>query len=868
MKPVYLEFCGVNSFSEKACIDFTKLFTSGVFGIFGDTGSGKSTILDCIQLALYGSIDRTSSQVDCINDRSDGYYVIYDFELQYCGERKKYRVRRDRTRKSSNNAKAFLYEYNEDGKLLALAEGTGDVNAKLLEIIGLDVKDFKMCIALPQGEFAGLVKSKPAERLALVSRLFDLGKYGERLKFYLKEKCDQAEEEQLIVKAKMDSIEDCSDEKRAALIEDLNAKTQELSIHEKRYTDAEKRLQEIERLLEEKLAYEVCVKKLEEAEKHRLEYEKKRELLKRYPTLSDLNNKRIELAKVTTERSRLEQDFKMLLEKVELTEKGKAAAQKLIEEARYDEQIGQQNKILGMFEAADEDFLNRDKLQKSYEACRAEYKELQSKLKNEPYDEWIEQTRIQLESLGEDETISDYLKHHFKEGILEEGYAAVREDLKLLAEKYPQTKVDVERLIEKYTLRNGARGFDLQAGQAEFKKLEEERKALKKRLDELEKAKKIYDETLGKLQNVEERGKLIGESLKLAKEKVAGLEKYGSKELVKETLETLSLRKAKAESRLKEMLEQELTTKAKAEKCQGLIEKYLLDEKQLSTVLSEGLSLNGYSTTAEVSALLLELGDAEKASVACSEFFENYRIYQTKIAETNQEKFDGVSVEKKFLYAEEKRQAENLKRQVGGEIGGITAKIESLDERKKRFGELNKEYEQKNKTFLLWSKLKAAVTGNRSNKTLMEYVATEYLRDVCNAASKTLLSLTGGRYFLLYEDGDFYVGDNFHGGIRRLVKTLSGGETFLVSLSLALSLSAEICKKSLRPIEFFFLDEGFGTLDEKLVDTVMDVLGKLSKSFTIGLISHVEELKHRIENKILVSGATETKGSELRLECY
>ena len=54
MKPVYLEFCGINSFSEKAEIDFSKLLSGGVFGIFGDTGSGKSTVLDSIHFALYG----------------------------------------------------------------------------------------------------------------------------------------------------------------------------------------------------------------------------------------------------------------------------------------------------------------------------------------------------------------------------------------------------------------------------------------------------------------------------------------------------------------------------------------------------------------------------------------------------------------------------------------------------------------------------------------------------------------------------------------------------------------------------------------------------------------------------------------------
>ena len=72
----------------------------------------------------------------------------------------------------------------------------------------------------------------------------------------------------------------------------------------------------------------------------------------------------------------------------------------------------------------------------------------------------------------------------------------------------------------------------------------------------------------------------------------------------------------------------------------------------------------------------------------------------------------------------------------------------------------------------------------------------------------------------------------------------------------------------MRPIEFFFLDEGFGTLDDKLVNIVMDVLGRLSKDFAVGLISHVEELKHRIDNKILVSGATESHGSRVRIERF
>ena len=102
MKPVYLEFCGINSFSEPAKIDFKALLSGGLFGIFGDTGSGKSTILDSIHFALYGEIDRVPQSFnDCINYRSDAASVIFDFEIAAEGKRHTYRVKRERKRKNS-----------------------------------------------------------------------------------------------------------------------------------------------------------------------------------------------------------------------------------------------------------------------------------------------------------------------------------------------------------------------------------------------------------------------------------------------------------------------------------------------------------------------------------------------------------------------------------------------------------------------------------------------------------------------------------------------------------------------------------------------------------------------------------------------
>ena len=96
MKPKRLEFCGINSFSEKAVIDFDSLLAGGIFGIFGDTGSGKTTILDSMIFALYGRIDRTrgGNASEIINFNCEKAYVQFDFECEWEGKRRVFRVER------------------------------------------------------------------------------------------------------------------------------------------------------------------------------------------------------------------------------------------------------------------------------------------------------------------------------------------------------------------------------------------------------------------------------------------------------------------------------------------------------------------------------------------------------------------------------------------------------------------------------------------------------------------------------------------------------------------------------------------------------------------------------------------------------
>ena len=110
--------------------------------------------------------------------------------------------------------------------------------------------------------------------------------------------------------------------------------------------------------------------------------------------------------------------------------------------------------------------------------------------------------------------------------------------------------------------------------------------------------------------------------------------------------------------------------------------------------------------------------------------------------------------------------------------------------------------------------------------------------------------------------------DDANGGVRRPVSSLSGGETFLTALALALALSTQIQLRGESPLEFFFLDEGFGTLDANLLENVMNTLEKLRlQNLTIGIISHVPELKNRLSRRLILTPAQDGgSGSKVRLE--
>ncbi|XBG77104.1 SbcC/MukB-like Walker B domain-containing protein [Enterococcus cecorum] len=152
---------------------------------------------------------------------------------------------------------------------------------------------------------------------------------------------------------------------------------------------------------------------------------------------------------------------------------------------------------------------------------------------------------------------------------------------------------------------------------------------------------------------------------------------------------------------------------------------------------------------------------------------------------------------------------------------------------------------------------------NELNLTLENYCLQVYFQEVLLLANQRLQELTQGRYTLEISDEkgrtasntglELVIFDDYTGEIRR-VQTLSGGESFIVSLALSLSLADVIQQQSGGvQIEALFIDEGFGTLDEQTLQLAIQTLAQLEgQGQMIGIISHVRELKEQIPRQIQV----------------
>lgn len=248
MRPIRLKIKGINSFQEEQLIDFETLTEAGIFGIFGPTGSGKSTILDGITLALYGKLSRNSSNYINVNEEKAS--VVYEFIIAGA-EEKTYQVSREFKRNKNegiNQGKCQLLELRPEGALV-LADKTTEVTNTCEEIIGLGLTDFTRTVVLPQGKFSDFLKLEGKPRRDMLERLFNLSKYGDDLSNRLKlERISEVEKLNQIV-GSMNTYEGVTPEALAEKQDSYKQNHQQLNENRERFEKLNAELSEAKELV-------------------------------------------------------------------------------------------------------------------------------------------------------------------------------------------------------------------------------------------------------------------------------------------------------------------------------------------------------------------------------------------------------------------------------------------------------------------------------------------------------------------------------------------------------------------------------------------------------------------------------------------
>ncbi|MCX7817407.1 MAG: AAA family ATPase, partial [Syntrophales bacterium] len=274
MRPLFLSFSGINSYASKAEIDFSHFLKDKIFGIFGETGAGKSTIIDAITYALFGRIDRAGNAINIsINPKAKRLFVSFTFKTGS----NVFKIVRTKTEKKTE---ATLYHVVDD-KDMPIAEKDREVNEKISKIIGgFTYDEFTKIIALPQNKFSEFLTAKPADRASLLEKIFGLEIFGERLWEKLTERSKINSLELNNINTNLEQLRDVSEEqlfKKASRIKEIEAKIDEAT---KTLKEKEDRLSELKDLYRLQKNKEIVERNIKILLRHERDMENTRERLK------------------------------------------------------------------------------------------------------------------------------------------------------------------------------------------------------------------------------------------------------------------------------------------------------------------------------------------------------------------------------------------------------------------------------------------------------------------------------------------------------------------------------------------------------------------------------------------------------------
>lgn len=911
MKPISLKITAFGPYAKTVYIPFENF--NGLYLITGDTGAGKTTIFDAITFALYGEPSgkiRESSMLrsdyaDDVTKTEVVFEFLYNNEIYKIERNPQYlraKQKGDGFTKESANA-VFTYP---NGKVIT---GFSNVTQEIIKITGIDKNQFAQIAMIAQGDFLSLILANTTERSAIFRKIFNT----EKIQIF----------QQNIKKIYLENIKVLEQKKQAVSHYVLQIDFERLENQNLKNEIEKSNIYSLENVVSElEIALDIDIKECEDIEniicnlnekieQISIKYQKAKEketilkdLEKEKQTFNNLNEKQVLLKKTLSEINQNE---------IERFQEKKTKLENNL--YLYDD-----------FEQLKEDYENgKNKVEfikKEIKGLNEKYQILDTNVKKR--EQFIKETQnleVELEKLKSERLIIDKkmqdlteIKKHYENTVVlyknkisvEKGWETAKEDYERKRDRFTQYEAifyaQQAGMLSK-NLKEGepcpvcgstshpkcAQLLDENITQEILKNAREQEQKATERFSEITQQltaiKTSYENSKEYMENLankifgKERGKIADEIQKAVKEidlkNITQEITNFSKQIEKREKFEYENKKDKQELENIDNKQSNLQIESEKynEKLNGILENIERLSKRLEFSSKESAIQNINIISQKINLLTKELSDAQEDIKKC----EQDIIKQKTIIENLEKQLNNQP--NSFL-KDIKDEYENLKikRSSLQEKNKIVSnRISTNKNALKNIKKYLNEFEKQEKFCTMLKVLSDTANGEISKKklTFENYILAFYFEQIVNAANERFNQMTSGQYMLIRRENalnarsqgglELDVIDYYTGKIRS-IKTLSGGESFKASLSLALGLSDVVQRNAGGvQIDTMFIDEGFGSLDEKSLDSAMNVLERLAdENRQIGIISHVGELKNRIYNKIVVKKTC--RGSILNIE--
>lgn len=908
MRPVKLTMSAFGPYAGKAELDLDKLGTGGLYLITGDTGAGKTTIFDAVTYALYGRASGNNRESSMLRSKYASAETPTEVTLEFVYGGKTYTIKRSPTYErpkergdgfTTKQAEAVLHL--PDGRVITNQK---DVNEEIRRIMGISSDQFVQIAMIAQGDFLKLLTASTNDRKEIFRHLFKTKNYQtlqDKLKENVAELSRKIENSRNSIRQYIGGIAIDKDDPLTICLE--KAKNDELLPEETleliekliaQDMSSQKELEAKGQNINEQLAdVNKILGKISEKEKAVDAIEKNRALLQK----EQENNKKLKDA-LEKEKAKEEDTKKLSDEKSGI--EAKLPDYEAVESMAKD--IGANENALA------------DKT-RNFEQKKAECEKREEELKKKKEERRAlenagaesEKTAAELTQANKrGEALKDLKKNLAEHGVSKGELAKLQGEYKEASAKALQAQNDFEAKNKKFLDNQaGIMAQDLEegmpcpvCGSTEHPVLavrsveapsEEELKAAKKLADEKQKdvqeksknCASLKAQTLEQEKNLYEKIKVAGLTAQI-ENAAAEVEKAMAENENNAASLTRKLNEERSKIERRELLDKGLPQyEEDLEKCKKLRDDLSSEITALSTKIQtqkdqlkdrkSKLSFESKEAAQRrIKELELKIESRKKALQAAEKIFnasdKKLGEYGAAIAELNKQVSENLDFDK-AAEEEKKKTFEAEQQKIKDEQAAVHTRLTKNQEAKENItagagdlGTLEKRYRRLK---ALSDTANGALSGKE--KIMLEtYIQMTFFDRIIARANTHLMIMTGGKYELKRrktadnnksQSGlELDVTDHYNGS-ERSVKSLSGGESFQASLSLALGLSDEIQSSAGGvKLDTMFVDEGFGSLDEDSLDQAMKMLtGLANNDRLVGIISHVDELKNRIDKQIVVT---------------